>query len=84
VEYDRGNFAALYVIGWNAPKRESVALFLLGFVGITLSMLGRQGGLRRSAYRGPPKTTARDAITLRFQQPCCSQWVRNSARRWRQ
>jgi hypothetical protein len=76
VEYEGSYFAV--------PKRESIVLFLLGFVAITLSMLGRRGGLRRKAYRGPPDIAARDAITLRFQQPCCSQWVRISARKWRQ
>jgi hypothetical protein len=65
-----------------APEAEALTLFLIGVLTIMLSMVGRLGGLRRKPYRGPPGISTRDAITLRFQQPCCSQWVRKAARRW--
>jgi hypothetical protein len=65
-----------------APESESLTLFLIGILAIMLSMVGRQGGLRRREYRGPPRISPRDAVSLRFQQPCSSQWVRKAARRW--
>jgi hypothetical protein len=65
-----------------APESEPLTLFLIGILGIMLSMVGRQGGLRRKAYRGPPRISTMDAVTLRFQQPCSSQWVRKAVRSW--
>ena len=65
-----------------ASESDSLTLFLIGILAIMLSMVGRHGRLRRKEYRGPPRISTRDAVTLHFQQPCCSQWVRKAARRW--